>query len=111
MRTSTTAVTSTAPRLSMQSLSPPCELCGSCSVFTDEVTSPVPRMESMFLNECKRCHHRWTAAVEAPQIAAQPERTMLPARTAAVRVRPATTVHAPQTPAKIPAIRSAPAAA
>jgi hypothetical protein len=68
-------------------------------------------MESMFLNECKRCRHRWTAAVAAPQLAAQPERSMLPTRTAAVRVRHATTTTAPQAPANTPAVRSAPAAA
>lgn len=112
MRISTTAATITAPRVSMQLLSPPCDLCGSCAVFTDEVTSPVPQMESMFLNECKRCHHRWTASVAAPQLAAQPERSMLPTRTAAVRVRHTTNpTTAPQAPANTPAVRSVPAAA
>lgn len=51
----------------------PCEVCGSGSVFTDEVASPAPTFRTLLLSECKRCHHRWTGALLAPQLVAAPQ--------------------------------------
>lgn len=61
-----------------------CQVCGSASIFADEVSSPGPKSRSVFLNECKRCHHLWTGASAAsPAISL---RSNVRFRPAAVRV-------------------------
>ena len=92
-RTTAIASTSSNARPELHLAPPSCQVCGNASVYIDEVTTPVPHMQATLLNECKRCHHRWTVAVEAQQRPAVTVR--YPSRRTAVRVRHANTAASP----------------
>lgn len=62
---------------------PSCRVCGNDSIYSDEVSGPVP----MQLSECRRCHHRWTRTlVVVPRLARPRVRRSRP-RIAAMRLR------------------------